>query len=138
MKKFIVLLAAFAAIASVVAGSAFADTVVSTPGASATGGASGKGTQVTHYTATYSDPNFGPVSCVGVNQAKAKQPAQDSFTCTSTSGHPLGSLTPGQSLNLGNIPYGAWVSDYNNAWATSLNGTVSADGMSYTATAIYG
>jgi len=132
MKKFTVLLAAFAAIASIVAGSAFAGTGTSY-GKSAVAGASGKGTAVTHYTANYVDPLFGPVNCIGVHQEKAGKASQESFTCTSTSGSPLTNSTPGAAVS---APWG-WYSDWNGAYTTNLSGTVSADGLGYTPVATY-
>jgi len=73
-----------------------------------------------------------PVNCIGVHQVKAKQPTQDSFTCTSLGG-PLGYQTPGAPLY---APYG-WYSDFDGTYTTNISGTVSADGMSYTGVAIY-
>jgi hypothetical protein len=105
-------------------------------GSSAIGGASNNGTSVNHYTATYNDSFFGPVSCTGVHQVKQGKATQDSFTCTSTSGTTLTNVTPGQPLTLSTI-YG-WTSDTGNGtYAQSFTGTVSADGMSYTAVATY-
>jgi hypothetical protein len=99
------------------------------------------GTTVLHYDTSYVDPQFGAVHCTGVNQVKnngaVKGTVQDSFTCASTTGLPLTNLMPGQALNLGNIPGGGWVSDFNTAWALSLDAKVSADGMSYSGVAVY-
>jgi hypothetical protein len=105
-------------------------------GNSGTPGASGKGTAVTHYTASYTDSLFGPVSCTGVDQVKQGKATQDSFTCTSTTGSPLTNAVPGGAVTL---PSGYWwTSDFNPSMTTyNLSGTVSADGMSYTAVAIY-
>jgi hypothetical protein len=135
MKRISLVTALLGAIVLAFAGIAMAGTVVSSPGSSANSGANGKGTAVTHYVATYTDSVFGPVSCVGVNQVKAKQPMQDSFTCTSTTGQPLTWGTPGAAFTWG---ANTWLSDYNGtSLDTSLNGTLSADGMSYTAVATY-
>lgn len=119
------------------------------------GGAHGNGAQITHYTATYTDPLMGPVSCVGVHQVKSGAHGanfvQDSFTCTSTSGSPLTGVTAGESLSLytfGIWYYGptyvpnsvtepVWFSDFNGASAVSFSGTVSLDGYSYSAVAGY-
>src|SRR5262245_58689140 len=46
------------------------------------GSVNGKGTQVQHYTATYTDPFFGWVTCTGVHQTKKDSSVQESFTCT--------------------------------------------------------
>jgi hypothetical protein len=133
MKKFIVLLAAVAAIAAVVAGNAFAST--GTYGKSGLPGGSGNGTQVGHINTSYVDPLYGPVSCTGVNQVKNGAPAVENFTCTSTTGSPLNPAwaTPGAPAQ---FPWG-WYSDFNGAYTTHIRGAVSADGMSYSATATY-
>jgi hypothetical protein len=113
-------------------------TVISTNSPSAT---AGKGTQTIQYKTTYTDPVMGPVTCAGVHQVNKNTSAngQDSFTCTSTSGHPLTIVTAGQPL-----PNFGWISDYfsgqtpsSTVYASSLTGTVSPDGMSYTAVATY-
>jgi hypothetical protein len=102
-----------------------------------TGKAAVSGTQVTHYTASYNDPIFGWVSVVGVHQVQKNGVVQDSFTATSTQGGLL-SVTPGQSLALGTAPtWWGWYSDFDGNAAKSLSGTVSANGMSYTAVATY-
>jgi hypothetical protein len=104
-------------------------------GASGDPGASGNGTQVTHYTATYPDPFFGAVTCTGVHQVKNNKPMQDSVTCTSTTGT-LANVVPGQPLTLATIS--GWISDTGNgAYAKDFSGTVSADGTSYSAVATY-
>ena len=48
------------------------------------GGVKGLGAQITHYTASYTDPFFGPVTCTGVHQSGKNFGlwGQDSFTCT--------------------------------------------------------
>jgi hypothetical protein len=70
-----------------------------------------------------------------VHQVKINKPTQDSFTCTSTTGLPLTNATPGQPFTLqsGYI----WASDFNGTQTYNITGTYSADGMSYTAVAIY-
>jgi hypothetical protein len=102
-------------------------------GNSGTPNVNSNGTAITHYTASYSDPLYGPVNCIGVHQVKAKQPIQDSFTCTSTSGSPLLNSSPGAAVS---APWG-WYSDFDGVYTTNLSGTVSADGMSYSAVATY-
>jgi hypothetical protein len=125
-----------------------------------TGVAAPSGTTVAHYTVSYTDPNFGPVTCTGVHQTGKNFPGtpvtgpgpsgpyipttarggEDSFTCTSTTGLPLTGLTAGQSLSLATIPGGAWLSDFaplGGEAASSFTGTVSADGFSFTAVATY-
>jgi hypothetical protein len=105
-------------------------------GSSAIGGVSGNGTAVTHYNAAYTDPFFGDVSCTGVHQEKKGKTTQESFTCTSTTGNPLSNVTGGDQLTLSTIT--GWISDTaSGQYATAFNGTVSADGMSYTAVATY-
>jgi hypothetical protein len=83
------------------------------------------------------------VSCTGVHQSGKNTTTlgQDSFTCTSTTGLPLTNVTPGESLSLATF---GWNSDYWNlppfnkaVLATSFTGTVSSDGLSYTAVATY-
>jgi hypothetical protein len=109
--------------------------VATTTGNAATPQANG--TSVTHYSVSYVDPIFGPVSCVGVHQVKKGSATQDSFTCTSTNGG-LAGVTLGQSLALGTAPtWWGWYSDFDGQAAKSLSGTVSANGMSYTAVATY-
>jgi hypothetical protein len=120
--------------AVIAAGPAFADTPATTtvhngPSAAQTG----KGTQVTQYKAAYNDVyGFGWVSCAGVHQVKSSGTTEN-FTCTSTSGH-LQGVSGGQTITWG---AGQWLSDFNQAPATSFTATVSADGMSYTAVATY-
>ena len=109
------------------------------------GGSQGKGVSTIKYTAVYTDPFYGPVSCTGVHQTGKNfgEYGQDSFTCTSTAGGPLWHVSPGQSLSLDTAR--GWYSDYyyfaaspaTVLWATSLTGTVSLDGESYTAVASY-
>jgi hypothetical protein len=130
MRKFIIVAASLAALALPTVALAGTGTQY---GSSASGGASGNGTQVTHYSVPYSDPLFGPVSCTGVHQVKQNKAPQDSFTCTSTTGSPLTNSSPGQPVA---APWG-WYSDYNGLFTNNLTGTVSADGMSYTAVATY-
>jgi hypothetical protein len=104
-------------------------------GSSNLAGASGNGTAVTHYTASYTDSFFGGVSCTGVHQVKKGAATQDSFTCKSTNGA-LSNVAPGQSLTLQTVT--GWISDTGSGqYATGFSGTVSADGMSYTAVATY-
>jgi hypothetical protein len=123
---------AFAGIASAV-DTPPAGTSWTTPGSSATPNANSNGAAVTHYTASYNDPLMGqPVNCVGVHLEKKGKPSQDSFTCTSTGGV-LGNEMPGQALV---APWG-WYSDYNGVFTTNITGTISADGMSYSAVATY-
>jgi hypothetical protein len=109
------------------------------------GGSQGKGASIVKYTASYTDYFYGPVSCAGVHQTGKNFGlwGQDSWTCTSTSGNPLPSVSPGQSLTLATS--NGWFSDYYYfavspgfvLFANSLTGTVSLDGFSYTAVANY-
>jgi hypothetical protein len=112
---------------------------------------SGNGTDVTKYTATYTDPAVGPVTCTGVHQDGKNFPdstshlsgGQDSFTCTSTTGLPLTNVTPGEVVTL--ATFGGWISDYFDQqahgghviFANSLMLTVSSDGLSYGGEADY-
>jgi hypothetical protein len=119
---------------------------------------SGTGTSVAHYTVSYIDPFFGPVTCTGVHQSgknfggtaitgpgpsgpytpPSGTGGQDSFTCTSTTGLPLTNVTVGESLSL--ATFGGWKSDFaplGGELATSFTGTVSGSGLSYTAVATY-
>ena len=101
------------------------------------------GTQVVHYTATYTDYFFGSVSCTGVHQTGKNfgQWGQDSFTCTAQpAGATLTNVFPNETLTLANI--GGWISDFYNlsaltVYATAFNAVVSSDGTSYTAVANY-
>ena len=128
----------------IAAGPAFAATPVAgttgtTSGKAALTGAGLKGTSVTQYKTSYTDSFFGPVSCTGVHQSQTKgnvNTTQDSFTCTSTSGSPLTNVIPSQQIPLST--FGGWISDYDHAsYAVAFSGTVSSDGMSYTAVANY-
>jgi hypothetical protein len=105
---------------------------------STNGGSKGNGTQTVKYTAVYTDYFFGPVSCSGVHQTGKNfgSNGQDSFTCTSTSGLPLTNTYPGELLSAST--FGGWLSDFNGLGATSFAGTVSADGFSQSAVALYG
>ena len=108
------------------------------------GGVTGNGTQVAHYTATYTDCWFGPVTCTGAHQSGGHNfgtLGQDSFTCTATpAGATLLNVSANETLTLGT--FGGWSSDY---WtllgqyhlATAFNGVVSSDMKSYTAVANY-
>ena len=105
------------------------------------GSVNGNGTQVAHYTATYSDYFFGPVTCTGVHQTGRNfgQFGQDSFTCTAQpAGAVLTNVSPNETLTLS--IFGGWSSDYYNYFgvshlANAFNGVVSSDGTSYTAVA---
>jgi hypothetical protein len=103
------------------------------------GTSQGNNNGVTQYRAAYNDGFQGPVSCTGTHHAAtAKAAAFDSFTCTSTTGSPLGFYTPNESLSMSTLPAGnGWWSDFDGALAKTFTGTVSADGMSYTAVATY-
>lgn len=98
--------------------------------------AGSNGTTVTQYKTSYNDVyGFGPVSCSGVHQVKKDGSTQESFTCTSTSGQPLPNVSPGQVINWGP---NQWISDFDHASLDkTFTGTVSADGMSYSAVATY-
>jgi len=109
------------------------------------GKVTGNGTQLAHYTATYADYFFGPVTCTGVHQTGKNFPGlgQDSFTCTA---QPAGNLLQGvianQTLTISDI--GGWISDFYNlgpapqvVYASAFRAVVSSDGKSYTAVANY-
>lgn len=122
-----------------------------TAGLADNGSGAGNGTDVTKYTATYTDPQVGPVQCTGVHQNGKNFPdsstglsgGQDSFTCTSTTGLPLTNVTPGEVVTL--ATFGGWISDYFDQpahgghliFANSLTLTVSSDGLSYAGEADY-
>ena len=109
------------------------------------GAVNGNGTQVIHYTATYTDSYFGPVSCTGVHQMGKNfgTSGQDSFTCTATPARATlpPYLSPNQTLTVD--LFGGWASDYGNLiggnypLASAFNGVVSSDRKSYTAVAKY-
>lgn len=100
-----------------------------------TGGSKGKGTSTAKYNVSYADPFFGQVQCTGVHQiGKNFVNGQDSFTCTSTTGH-LSNVSPGETLTLS--VFGGWISDYNQAWASAFSGVVNSSGTAYTAVASY-
>jgi hypothetical protein len=85
---------------------------------------------------SYNDPFFGPVICNEVHHSNVKSAQNfDSVSCSSTTGSPLTSVTPGEVSSVG------WISDFSNANYPipqgTLNFTVSADGMSYTAIGTY-
>jgi hypothetical protein len=107
------------------------------------GGVKGIGTQIVHYTSSYTDPFFGSVTCTGVHQSGRNfgQWGQDSFTCTAQpAGAALQNVTPNETLTLS--IFGGWYSDYYNLsgqglLASAFSGVVSSDGTSYTAVANY-
>jgi hypothetical protein len=106
------------------------------------GTVTGNGTQVWHYTASYTDGFFGQVTCTGVHQVgKNFKSGQDSFTCTAQpAGTALSNVIPNQTLTINNI--GGWLSDYGTLigqsyLATAFNAVVSSDGTKYTAVANY-
>src|SRR5215471_14178678 len=107
-----------------------------------TGGVKGLGAQIVHYSSSYTDPYFGPVTCTGVHQQGKNfgQSGQDSFTCTAQpAGAALQNVTPNEMLTLS--IFGGWYSDYyyqaftSQVFASAFNGVVSPDGTSYTAVA---
>lgn len=130
----------------IAAGPAFAGTTSTGATTTVTGKSAvqnGNGTQVTHYSISYSDPILGPVSCLGVHQVKGTS-VQDSFTCSSTTGSPLTNVTAGEQIptvqSLEAIPgvvAPGWYSDFDGAAAHTYSATVSSTGMSYTAVASY-
>ena len=113
------------------------------------GGVKGLGARISHYTSSYTDPFFGPVTCTGVHQDAGKNnqnfgpQGQDSFTCTAQpAGAALQNVTPNEMLTLS--IFGGWYSDYyllppfnTIVPASAFNGVVSSDGTSYTAVANY-
>ena len=89
-----------------------------TGGTPPTGTVKGNGAQVWHYTASYTDSFFGPVTCTGVNQMGKNfgQWGQDSFTCTAVpAGAVLQNVFPNETLTLG--IFGGWQSDYGTFMA---------------------
>jgi hypothetical protein len=106
------------------------------------GGTKGMGASTTKYTATYTDPVFGPVTCTGVHQSGHQFPTlgQDSFTCVAQpEGATIANVVPNQILTL---PPGGWYSDFyflsnQLVFNTSFSGAVSEDGTSYTGVAQY-
>ena len=132
-------------LAAVVAGLALFSVSATALADNGAGNGNGNGVVVTQYRAAYSDFFFGPVSCAGVHQTGKNFGlyGQDSWTCTSTTGNPLRNVLPGESLSLNTT--GGWYSDYYAfavtpgfvVFATGLTGTVSDDGLSYTAVANY-
>jgi hypothetical protein len=107
------------------------------------GGVQGIGAHIEHYTSSYTDPFFGPVTCTGVHQSGKNfgPQGQDSFTCTAQpAGAALQNVTPNETLTSSTM--GGWYSDYYIlkgplVLALALNGVVSSDGTSYTAVANY-
>jgi hypothetical protein len=135
MRKFIVAITAVAALAAPAAALANASNIPGNVTGTVPGSTQGaKNNQVTQYKAAYSDYFFGGVSCSGTHHATATG-SFDSFTCTSTTGKPLTNVAPNQSLSL--ATFGGWNSDYDAQPATIFTGTVSPNGMSYTAVANY-
>jgi hypothetical protein len=80
----------------------------------------GNGAVTTHFTATYVDPNLGPVDCSGEHIVKPAPNAftKDSETCLIENGYPAGTY---------HISYfGGWLSDFNGARA--VRGTITVVG----------
>jgi hypothetical protein len=105
----------------------------------------GANNTTTQYKIEYVDSVFGPVSCAGVHKSGKNWPGngRDSFACTSTTGNPLPGVTPGEVLI---IAPGEWESDYFALLRPAqfpprntqpFNLTVSSDGMSFSASALY-
>lgn len=101
----------------------------------------------TEYTANYTDPLYGPVSCKGYHQTNSiKFPGteeaggRDRFTCKSTTKLPLENLSPEQVMTWGP---GAWISDYFyftkglTVYDTAGTGLVSKTGKSFHAFIYY-
>jgi len=144
MNKVLITLAALVAAAEVVlAGSTGNGFGAGNTPPSTDGGVKGLGAHTDKYTASYTDPFFGPVTCTGVHQAGKNFGVfgQDSFTCTAQPvGAALQNVAPNQTLTL--ATFGGWYSDYGAlkgqfVLAIAFNGIVSADGTSYTAVANY-
>jgi hypothetical protein len=138
VRKLIVIITALAALAAPAAALAnnAPNSLTTGPGGVVIGSTQGNGVQ--QYKATYDDPYAGPLSCTGTHHAAAKNKAAfDSFTCTSTTGKALTGLTSGSSFSTPPSGY-IWTSDFNGTDQTyNFAGTVSADGMSYSAVATY-
>ena len=109
-----------------------------------TGEVKGSGAQVWHYTASYTDSFFGPVTCTGVHQEGKNfgTYGQESFSCTATpAGALLTNVYPNETLTIG--VFGGWQSDYapligkSYPLANAFSGMVSSDGTKYTAVANY-
>jgi hypothetical protein len=106
-KALIVLLALFAVFsASVGSGVATAD----------------NGAQTVHFTAAYTDPFFGPVTCSGERIVKTAPKAftKDSETCLIPNGFPAGTYTPAD--------FGGWFSDYDGTFTTDVTVVVTDNG----------
>jgi hypothetical protein len=94
-----------------------------------------------HYTATYTDYLFGPVTCKGVHITSALYPGAgsiggaDKFTCRSTTGKPLLYGKPHEILPEN---FTGWQSDYDGQLAKSLKDSiVGGKGLAYKGFAVY-
>lgn len=138
MRKLVVTLSALAALAAPAAAMANSSNIANPTSGTMVQGTTQGSKGVTQYRAAYNDPFLGAVSCTGTNHGGSVSGSFDSFTCKSTTGSPLTFYTPNQSLSLNTLPGGYWwQSDFNGHTAQAFTGTVSADGMSYTAVATY-
>jgi hypothetical protein len=72
--------------------------------------AAGKGAQTTHFTASYTDPVWGPVVCAGERIVKTAPKAfiKDSEDCTILNGVPAGAYGTHACAD-----FGGWTSDYD-------------------------
>jgi hypothetical protein len=80
------------------------------------------GAQTFHFTATYTDPIFGPVTCSGERIVKAapKEFTKDSETCLILNGFPAGTYTAAD--------FGGWLSDYDGTFTTNVTIVVTDNG----------
>jgi hypothetical protein len=145
MKKILMGVAGIALFGAMVAVPVFAATGSAGNAASNVAQAPGAAFRAPTYQVAYVDSFFGPVVCTGVHIETGPttdmtgMQSNDTFMCTSASGT-LTNVTPGEVLSLGT--FGGWLSDYfqqqnRNVYATSFNGVVWPNGMTYTATAVY-
>jgi hypothetical protein len=146
MRRFLIAVVAVAALAGPPSALASSSSIAHSNSGIGTVQPNGK---VVQYRAAYGDPLFGPIACTGTHHDPSGHLSStnlvgtiggsfDSFTCTSTSGAPLTNVYPGETF-----AFEGWLSDYflqtsaGGVFATSFTGTVSADGLSFSAVATY-
>jgi hypothetical protein len=82
----------------------------------------GNGADTTHFTASYTDPTFGPVVCAGERIVKTAPKAfiKDSEDCTILNGFPAGTYDC--------TDFGGWLSDFDGMQAVTCTHVITDNG----------